>query len=103
MVINNTTASPLNPLFNAQQPVTSQLSVQQTAKPEQGSSTVTLSAQGQQMSRAEAQQVNGAARAETRANVNTERTETRPQERSEPPGIQFMAGEEKSGRVSTYA
>jgi hypothetical protein len=52
---------------------------------------VKLSAQAQQMNRAENQ------------NNNTERAETRPQEVAEPPGIQFMEGENKGGRVNTFA
>lgn len=95
MVINNaTTASPSQPV-NTPQPATSQAPATQTAKPEQGqqgSTVVKLSAQAQQMSRAE-----------TQTNINTERAETRPQETKEPPGIQFMSGEEKNGRINTYA
>lgn len=58
---------------------------------QQDSTVVKLSAQAQQMSRAENQ------------NNNTERTETRPQEVAEPPGIQFMEGESKGGNVNTFA
>jgi len=36
-------------------------------------------------------------------NNNTERAETRPQETAEPPGIRFMEGENKGGRVNTFA
>lgn len=105
MVINNSTTSPLSQLLNTQQATASHAPAPQAAKPEQGlqsSSVVTLSAQAQQMNNAEAQ-ANSTTRAETRTNIDTERAETRPQEMKEPPGIQFMAGEEKNGRISTFA
>lgn len=91
MLVNNTPAASPSPLLNTPQPA----AAPQTAKPEQGqqdSSVVKLSAQAQQMNRAE-----------TQANVDTERAATRPQERTEPPGIQFMAGEDKNGRINTFA
>ncbi len=94
MVINNATTASLSQA-STPQPAASQSPAQQTAKPAQGqqdSSVVKLSAQAQQMNRAE-----------TQTNINTERAETRPQERAEPPGIQFMSGEEKNGRINTYA
>lgn len=95
MVINNAAATPLSQPVNTPQPAAPQHASPQSANPEQGqqsSSVVKLSAQAQQMNRAE-----------TRTNVNTERAETRPQEMKEPPGIQFMAGEERNGRINTYA
>ncbi|BBI99870.1 hypothetical protein FGKAn22_15630 [Ferrigenium kumadai] len=95
MVINNATATPLSQPVNTPQPAASRTPAPQSAKPAQGqqdSSVVKLSAQAQQMNRAE-----------TQTNINTERAETRPQEMKEPPGIQFMAGEERNGRINTYA
>ena len=52
---------------------------------------VKLSAQAQQMSRDESR------------NNNAERAETRPQETAEPPGIRFIGGENKGGRINTFA
>ncbi|HXU94467.1 MAG TPA: hypothetical protein VFP33_12500 [Gallionella sp.] len=95
MAINSATTASLSQPANSQQPAASPASTPQTTKPEQGlqnSTVVKLSAQAQQMSRAE-----------TQTNVNTERAETRPREMKEPAGIQFMSGEEKNGRINTYA
>ncbi|MDD2915721.1 MAG: hypothetical protein PHP70_10445 [Gallionella sp.] len=63
----------------------------QSEKQQNSSVVVKLSAQAQQMSRTETQ------------NINTERAETRPQETAEPSGIQFMEGENKGGRINTFA
>lgn len=63
----------------------------QPEKQQNSSVVVKLSAQAQQMSRTEKQ------------NINTERAETRPQETAEPSGIQFMEGENKGGRINTFA
>lgn len=101
MVINSPTATSLTQLVNSPQP---QPVAPQPARPERGaqeSTVVRLSDQAQQLNRAESQA--GAARAETRTNVNTERAETRPQEKAEPPGIQFMEGEDRNGRINTFA
>lgn len=68
----------------------------------QASSVVRLSPQAQQLNQSESQP-NAATRAETQPNVNTQRAETRPQEKAEPPGIQFMEGENRNGRISTFA
>lgn len=57
---------------------------------QQNSTTVTLSAQAQQMSRAENK-------------GNTEQTETKAKETTEPSGIQFMEGESKSGQINVFA
>lgn len=102
MVINTPAATSLSQLVNTPQP---QTAAPQTARPEQGaqdSSVVKLSAQAQQLNSAETQ-ANNATRAETQTNTNTERAETRPQEMKEPPGIQFMTGEDKNGRINTFA
>lgn len=105
MAITTPAATSLTQLVNSPQP---QLQAQQTpptvrTEPgQQGSSVVRLSPQAQQLSRSE-NQANATTRAETQTNVNTERSEPRPQERKEPPGIQFMEGENKNGRINTFA
>jgi len=57
----------------------------------QDATVVKLSAQAQQMSRAENQ------------NNNTERAETKPQEAAEPLGIRFIEGASKGSSVNTFA
>jgi len=91
MDVSNATATSVSALVNSPQP---QPAVPKNEKPpekQQDSTVVKLSDQAQQMSRAKDQ------------NNNTERAETRPQEKVEPPGIQFMEGENKGGRVNTFA
>lgn len=101
MVISNATATSLTQIVNSPQP---QPVAPQPSRLEQGaqdSTVVRLSDQAQQLNRSESQA--GATRAETRTNVDTERAETRPQERAEPPGIQFVEGEDRNGRINTFA
>lgn len=101
MEINSATATSVAQLVNSQQPAPQTPAA--TGKPSQpdqstpssqpqnqDSAVVKLSTQAQQMNRAE-------------QNVNTQRAETRPQEVIEPPGIQFMAGDDKGRNVNTYA
>jgi hypothetical protein len=57
------------------------------------STVVKLSAQAQQLNRAETQNTQN----------NGERNETQAKETAEPSGIQFMEGETKGGRISTFA
>ncbi len=70
----------------------------------QASSVVTLSAQGQSLSQASTQTQAGQSQASGRTDtVATENVETRSKETVEAPGIQFMEGESKGGRVNTFA
>jgi hypothetical protein len=67
------------------------------AKPvqnQQGSTVVKLSAEGQQLSRAD---INSP------QSPNSESTEPPAKETAEPSGIQLIEGESKGGRVSTFA
>ena len=75
----------------------------------QASTIVTLSAQGQQLSQSQAptsagqiqtSQSQTPARTDT---VATENVETQAKETTEAPGIQFLEGESKGGRVNTFA
>ena len=91
MDINNATAVSVGAIVNSPQPQPVAPKNDQQPEKQQDSTVVKLSAQAQQMNRAENQ------------NINTERAETKPQEAAEPPGIQFMEGENKGGRVNTFA
>ena len=91
MDVSNATATSVSAIVNSpQQQLPAPKNDRQPDK-QQDATVVKLSAQAQQMNRAENQ------------NNNTERAETRPQEVAEPPGIQFMEGENKGGRVNTFA
>ena len=91
MDINNATAVSVGAIVNSPQPQPVAPKNDQQPEKQQDSTVVKLSEQAQQMSRAKDQ------------NNNTERAETRPQENAEPPGIQFMEGENKGGRINTFA
>ena len=94
MDISKATATSVSALVNSPQQQPAPANEKQPEKqPEQQqeSAVVKLSAQAQQMNRAENQ------------NNNTERAETRPQEAAEPPGIKFMEGKDKGGNVNTFA
>jgi hypothetical protein len=71
------------------------------------STVVTLSAQGQKLSQSHAQtstsQTNQAQTSSRTDTATAERVESVPKEANEPPGIQFMEGETKGGRISTFA
>jgi hypothetical protein len=78
----------------------------------QASAIVTLSAQGQKLNQAASQpQANQTQATQTSATQNTNRPDTattenvesRSRETAEAPGIQFMEGESKGGRVNTFA
>jgi hypothetical protein len=101
MVISNPTATSLTQLVNSPQPQPVALQPARPAEAPGDSTVVRLSDQAQQMNRAETQG-SSATRAETQTNVNTERAETRPQEKAEPPGIQFMESANRNGRISTF-
>ena len=92
MDVTNTTStsatSSVGTLINSPQPTAPKSD--KPSQEQQDSTVVKLSAQAQQMSRAENQN-------------NTERAETKAKETTEPSGIQFMEGESKSGRVNTFA
>lgn len=90
MDVSNATATSVSAIVNSPQQQPAPKSDKQPEK-QQDSTVVKLSAQAQQMNRAENQ------------NINTERAETRPQEAAEPPGIKFMEGESKGGNVNTFA
>ena len=91
MDISNATATSVSAIVNSPQPQQPAQKNDKQPEKQQDSTVVKLSAQAQQMSRAENQ------------NSNTERAETKPQETAEPPGIQFMEGENKGGRINTFA
>lgn len=94
MDVANSTAIPVSALVNSTQQQPALKNDKQSEKqPEKQSDSVVikLSEKALQMNRTENQ------------NNNTERAETRPQETMEPPGIQFMEGENKGGRVNTFA
>lgn len=92
MDVSNATASSVSAIINSPQPQPPAPKNDKQPEKQQDSTVVKLSAQAQQMNRAENQN-----------NNNTERAETKPQEIAEPPGIQFMEGENKGGRVNTFA
>lgn len=91
MDVSNVTASAVNAIANNLQQPAPANEKQQEKLPEvqQDSTVVKLSELARQMNRAE--------------NQNAERTETRPQEAAEPPGIRFMEGENIGGSVNTFA
>jgi len=91
MDISNATAASIGTIVNSPQPQPSGLKNDQKLEKQQDSIVVKLSEQAQQMNRTKDQ------------NINTERAEARPQENAEPPGIQFMEGEKKGGRINTFA
>ena len=94
MDVSNATATSVSALVNStqQQPApVNEKPPERQPEQKQESAVVKLSAQAQQMNRAENQ------------NNDTERAETRPQEVAEPPGIKFMEGENKGGNVNTFA
>lgn len=89
MDVSNALATSVSAIINSPQPPAPKNDRQ--PEKQQDSAVVKLSDKAQQMNRTENQ------------NNNTERAETRPQEVAEPPGIQFMEGENKGGRVNTFA
>lgn len=91
MDISNATATSVSVLVNSPQPQPSVPKNDKQPDKQQDSTVVKLSDQAQQMNRANDQ------------NSNTVRAETKPQETTEPPGIQFMEGENKGGRINTFA
>lgn len=91
MDVSNATATSVSAIVNGPQQQPPAPKNDKQPEKQQDSTVVKLSVQAQQMSRAENQ------------NNNTERAETKPQEAAEPPGIQFMEGENKGGRVNTFA
>lgn len=90
MVVSNSTASSVSALVSTPQPQPTAPQTGNKPQEQQDSTVVKLSAQAQQMNRAENQR-------------NTERNESQAKETAEPPGIQFMEGESKGGRVNTFA
>ncbi len=91
MDVSNATATSVAAIVSSPQPQPQLPKNDRQPEQRQDSTVVKLSEKAQQMSRAEKQ------------NSNSEPTETRPQEAAEPPGIQFMEGENKGGRVDTFA
>lgn len=91
MDISNAVATSVNTIANSPQPHPSGPKNDLRPDVQQDSVVVKLSEQAQQMNRAKDM------------NIDTERAETRPQENAEPPGIQFMQGEKKGGRINTFA
>lgn len=91
-LVNNKQALPQEAVAVTSTPVSADQSAQSNQPQNSDSAVVKLSAQAQQLNRVE-------------QNIGTQRAETRPQEVAEPPGIQFMAGEERtSGNIiNTYA
>lgn len=90
MDVSNATASSVSALVNTPQPQPPTPQTGNKPQEQQDSTVVKLSAQAQQMNRAENQR-------------STERNESQAKETAEPPGIQFMEGESKGGRVNTFA
>lgn len=91
MDISNAIATSVSTIVNSPQPQPSGPKNELQPEKQQDSIVVKLSEQAQQMNRTKDQ------------NINTERAETKPQENAEPPGIQFMEGERKGGRINTFA
>ncbi len=91
MEINNANATSLSALSSGPQPQAPVAGVEKQGDQQQESTVVTLSEQAKQLNRAETQ------------NKDTERAETAPQEAAEPQGIQFIASENKGGRIDTFA
>ncbi|MDP1633822.1 MAG: hypothetical protein Q8L69_03970 [Gallionellaceae bacterium] len=91
MEINNATAASLSALTSSPQPEAPAARVEKQSEQGQESTVVSLSEQATQLNRAETQ------------NKDAERAETTPQEAAEPQGIQFIATENKGGRIDTYA
>lgn len=92
MDVNNTAsasaATSLGALVNSTQPPAPRSD--KPSQEQQDSTVVKLSRQAQQMHRAESQN-------------NTQQAEAKTNEAAKAPGIQFMQGESKRGRVNTYA
>lgn len=91
MEINNANATSLSALSSGPQPQAPVAKVEKQSDQQQESTVVTLSEQAKQLNRAETQ------------DKDTERAETAPQEAAEPQGIQFIASENKGGRIDTFA
>lgn len=91
MDVSNATTSPVSAIVNNPQLQPAAPKAEKQPEKQQDSTVVKLSEKAQQMNRAENQ------------NSNTEATETKAKEAAEPPGIQFMEGESKGGRVNTFA
>jgi hypothetical protein len=91
MDVSNATAASVSALASSLQQPAPANEKQPERQPEQQqeSAVVKLSAEAQQMNRAESQ--------------NAERAATRPQDAAEPPGIKFMDGGNKGGNVNTFA
>lgn len=89
MDVNRATTTPVSALVNSQQPQPPAPNNDQPPQEQQDSTVVKLSERAKQLNSAE--------------NQNNKRSETRPQEAAEPPGIQFMTGETRGGRVNTFA
>jgi hypothetical protein len=91
MEINNATAASPGALSSGPQPQAPVARTEKQGDQRQESTVVTLSEQAKQLNRAETQ------------NKDTERAEAAPQEAAEPQGIQFIAAENKEGRIDTFA
>lgn len=91
MDVANPTATSVSALVNSLQPPKNDKQPEKQPDKQPDSAVVKLSEQARQMNRAENQ------------NNDTERAETKAQETAEPPGIRFMEGEKKGGRVNTFA
>ena len=89
MDVSNVAATSVSTIVNSPQPQQTAPKNEKQPENQKDSTVVKLSAQAQQLHRTE--------------NQNTERTETKPKEAAEPPGIKLMEGESKGGRVNTYA
>ena len=87
-----TSSASLTAIVNSPQPQPQQPApaAKTSEQSTQESTVVNISAQAQQLNRAENQN-------------NGERNETQAKETAEPSGIQFMEGETKGGRISTFA
>lgn len=94
MEINSAAANSVSALVNSPQPQQQpapKSDNQPKPQQQQDSVVVQLSDRAKDMNRAESQ------------NNDAGRAETKPKEAAKPPGIQFMAGETKGGRVNTFA
>jgi len=91
---SNALSSSVPDIKQAQQTLAKEINDTKPAQNQQNSTVVKLSTEGQQLSRADA---NNPQSSNTESNVPPAKVN------AEPPGIQLIVGENKGGRVSTFA
>lgn len=108
--ISSPSSSTIGSVFNNTTPTPADKT--QTSTDSQPSTVVTLSSQGQKLSQAQSgsspssqssQNTQSTQSQSTTKAAANETIESVPKEANEAPGIQFMEGENKGGRISTYA